>query len=144
MLVAPLLDVVEDQQHVGATSPSPATTRASTHPAQVRRTGFNRVVDFNKSTFTGRCNLKDATFNDRLLLTHVKIKGQLEISPKRLDKVALDGVSDPTADKRPELDLSRVTLEPGGPLLLNYTPSDEASVRVDMIHLLRRRTPRWT
>jgi hypothetical protein len=38
MLVAPLLDVVRDQQHVGATSPSPATTRASTHPAQVRRT----------------------------------------------------------------------------------------------------------
>jgi len=36
--VAPLLDVVRDQQHVGATSPSPATTRASTHPAQVRRT----------------------------------------------------------------------------------------------------------
>src|SRR4051794_26827388 len=40
MLVAPLLDVVRDQQHVGATSPSPATTRASKHPAQVRRTGF--------------------------------------------------------------------------------------------------------
>src|SRR5215213_9427945 len=32
MLVAPLLDVVRDQQHVGATSPSPATTRASPHP----------------------------------------------------------------------------------------------------------------
>src|SRR4051812_10361308 len=40
MLVAPLLDVVRDQQHVGATSPSPATTRASTHPAQVRRTAL--------------------------------------------------------------------------------------------------------
>src|SRR5215204_3527336 len=38
MLVAPLLDVVRDQQHVGATSPSPATTRASEHPAQIRRT----------------------------------------------------------------------------------------------------------
>jgi hypothetical protein len=37
MLVAPLLDVVRDQQHVGATSPSPATTRPSKHPAQVRR-----------------------------------------------------------------------------------------------------------
>jgi hypothetical protein len=33
ILVAPLLDVVEDQQHDGATSPSPATTRASNHPA---------------------------------------------------------------------------------------------------------------
>src|SRR5215218_1328555 len=37
MLVASLLDVVEDQQHVGATSLSTATTRASRHPAQVRR-----------------------------------------------------------------------------------------------------------
>src|SRR5215207_7313273 len=40
MLVASLLDVVEDQQHVGATSLSTATTRASRHPAQVRRAGF--------------------------------------------------------------------------------------------------------
>jgi hypothetical protein len=37
ILVAPLLDVVGCQQHVGATSPSPATTRAQTHPAPVRR-----------------------------------------------------------------------------------------------------------
>jgi hypothetical protein len=33
MLVASLLDVVGDQQHVGATSRSLATTQASTHPA---------------------------------------------------------------------------------------------------------------
>jgi hypothetical protein len=33
ILVASLLDVVEDQQHVGATSPSLATTRASKNPA---------------------------------------------------------------------------------------------------------------
>src|SRR5215207_4054221 len=33
MLVASLLDVVGDQQHVGATSPSLVTTRASKHPA---------------------------------------------------------------------------------------------------------------
>jgi hypothetical protein len=93
---------------------------------------FNRAVDFNKSTFTGRCNLRDATFNDRLLLTGVKIEeGQLDISPKRLAKVALDAT-----DKRPELDLSRVTLVRGGHLLLNYTPADGASVRVDMSDLV--------
>ena len=33
ILVASLLDVVGDQQHVGATSPSVATTRVSKHPA---------------------------------------------------------------------------------------------------------------
>ena len=39
MLVASLLDVVRDQQHVGATSPTPVTTQALEHPAQVRRAG---------------------------------------------------------------------------------------------------------
>ena len=37
MLVASLLDVVRNQQHVGAASPTPATTQAPEHPAQVRR-----------------------------------------------------------------------------------------------------------
>jgi len=32
MLVASLLDVVRDQQHVGATSPTPVTTQALSTP----------------------------------------------------------------------------------------------------------------
>jgi hypothetical protein len=36
MLVASLLDVVRDQQHLGATSPPAATTRNSTQPANPR------------------------------------------------------------------------------------------------------------
>src|SRR5215207_645901 len=48
MLVASLLDVVEDQQHVGATSLSTATTRASRHPAQVRRAALWRATSRNR------------------------------------------------------------------------------------------------